>query len=50
VLSESRALVIGAGSVGLLTALLLQDKGVENIVIAETNPLRRELVKQHCDF
>ena len=49
-LSESRALVIGAGSVGLLTALILQDKGVENIVIAETNPLRRELVKQHCDF
>ena len=49
-LSESRALVIGAGSVGLLTALLLKDKGVENIVIAETNPLRRELVKKHCDF
>jgi alcohol dehydrogenase len=49
-LSESRALVIGAGSVGLLTALLLKDKGVENIVIAETNPLRRELVRQHCDF
>ena len=49
-LSESRALVIGAGSVGLLTALLLKDKGVENIVIAETNPLRRELVEQHCDF
>jgi alcohol dehydrogenase len=49
-LSESRALVIGAGSVGLLTALILQHKGVENIVIAEINPLRRELVKQHCDF
>ncbi len=49
-LSESRALVFGAGSVGLLTALLLRDKGVEEIVIAETNPLRRELVQQHCDF
>ena len=49
-LSESSALVIGAGSVGLLTALILRDKGVEEIVVAETNPLRRELVAQHCDF
>jgi alcohol dehydrogenase len=49
-LSESSALVIGAGSVGLLTALILRDKGVEDILIAETNPLRRELVAQHCDF
>ena len=49
-LSELRALVIGAGSVGLLTALILRDKGVEEIVVAETNLLRRELVAQHCDF
>lgn len=49
-LSEANALVFGAGSVGLLAALLLRDKGVDEIVIAETNPLRRELVAQHCDF
>ncbi|CAD7837701.1 MAG: hypothetical protein [Olavius algarvensis Gamma 3 endosymbiont] len=49
-LSEQSALVIGAGSVGLLTALLLRDKGVGHIVIAETNPLRRSLVAEHCDF
>ena len=49
-LSEGRALVIGAGSVGLLTALILRNKGVTDIVIAETNPLRRQLVEQHCDF
>jgi len=49
-LSETRALVIGAGSVGLLTALILHDKGVAEVVIAETNPLRRQLVEQHCDF
>ena len=49
-LSETRALVIGAGSVGLLTALILRDKGVAEVVIAETNPLRRQLVEQHCDF
>jgi alcohol dehydrogenase len=49
-LSEARALVVGAGSVGLLTALILRDKGVEDIVVADTNPLRRELVAGHCDF
>ena len=49
-LSESSALVMGAGSVGLLTALILRDKGVEEIVLAETNPLRRKLVEQYCDF
>jgi len=49
-LSEARALVIGAGSVGLLTALILRDKGVEEIVVADTNPLRRKLVEQYCDF
>ena len=49
-LSEARVLVIGAGSVGLLTALLLRDKGAAEIRIAETNPLRRELIAAHCDF
>jgi alcohol dehydrogenase len=49
-MSEARALVMGAGSVGLLTALILRDKGVEEIVVAETNPLRRQLVQQYSDF
>jgi alcohol dehydrogenase len=49
-LGASTALVFGAGSVGLLTALILRARGVEDIVIAETNPLRRELVAHHCDF
>ena len=40
-ISESRALVFGAGSVGLLTALILLDKGVDEIHLAETNALRR---------
>lgn len=48
--SESRALVIGAGSVGLLTALILKDKGVDCVDIAETNPLRRATVEQHSDI
>ena len=49
-LPESRVLVFGAGSVGLLTALILQDLGAAEVLIAETNPLRRELVAKHCDF
>jgi len=48
--SESRVLVFGAGSVGLSTALLLQHKGVSEVTIVETNPLRRSLVEQHCDL
>ena len=39
--SEARALVIGGGSVGLLTALFLLDKGATEVHLAETNPLRR---------
>ena len=40
--SEARALVFGAGSVGLLAALILLDKGVGEVHLAETNPLRRD--------
>ncbi len=47
--SESRALVVGAGSVGLLTALILKDKGASKVAIAETNHLRRKSVIQHTD-
>ncbi len=49
-LSEASALVIGAGSVGLLTALMLKNKGVQRVSIAETNPLRRASVEAHCDL
>ncbi len=41
-LSEARALVIGAGSVGLLTALLLRHQGCDRLAVAESNPLRRK--------
>lgn len=49
-ISESRALVIGGGSVGLLTALILKDKGVAHLRLAETNPLRRHTIQQHTDL
>ncbi|MEH6627130.1 MAG: alcohol dehydrogenase catalytic domain-containing protein [Motiliproteus sp.] len=41
-LSEGRALVIGAGSIGLLVALFLRSKGCRDIVLSDTNPLRLE--------
>lgn len=48
-ISEGKALVIGAGSVGLLTALILKDKGVREVRIAETNQLRRQTVENTTD-
>ncbi len=48
--SEARVLVIGSGSVGLMTALLLKDKGVDFVEISETNPLRRNKVASHTDI
>lgn len=38
---QGRALVIGAGSVGLLAALLLRARGCRDVTIAETHPARR---------
>lgn len=43
-LSESRALVIGGGSVGLFAAMALKDQGATEIHLAETNALRRGTV------
>ncbi len=44
--AESRALVIGAGSVGLLAALILRWWGVSDPAIAELNPLRRQTAQR----
>lgn len=43
-LSESRALVIGGGAIGLLAALVLAQKGTASIAMAETNAGRRATV------
>lgn len=40
--AESRALVIGGGSVGLLGGLILRAWGVAEVRLAETNALRRQ--------
>ncbi len=42
-ISECRVLVFGGGSVGLLTALILLDKGVSQVRLAETNAGRRRV-------
>ena len=45
-LSEARVLVIGGGAVGLLVGLILRHKGVRNLRLADTNPLRRRTVER----
>ncbi len=39
-LAESKVLVIGAGAIGMLTALLLHHRGCRDIHLSDTNPLR----------
>ena len=46
---EKRALVIGGGAIGLATALALRAMGIDDIVISEFNPLRREYLREHID-
>ncbi|WP_165497093.1 alcohol dehydrogenase catalytic domain-containing protein [Rhodococcus sp. ABRD24] len=43
---EDRVAVIGAGPVGLITALALRAKGIENIVLIEVNPKRAERARE----
>ncbi len=43
-LAETRALVVGGGAIGLLSALTLRAFGCPGVTVAETNALRRETV------
>ncbi|MGQ7844505.1 alcohol dehydrogenase catalytic domain-containing protein [Granulosicoccus sp. 3-233] len=45
-LSESSALVIGGGAIGLLAALFLAQKGTARILLSETSPSRRKTVEK----
>jgi alcohol dehydrogenase len=47
-LPESRVLVIGAGAIGLLAALLLRSYGCRHLAVAEVNPLRRSSAVKHA--
>ncbi len=47
-LPENRTLVIGGGAIGMLSALLLKHYGCSDVVLAETNPLRRASIEAHA--
>ncbi len=46
-ISEARAVVIGAGAIGVLAALVLQSKGCADLYIGDTGELRRKTAEQH---
>ncbi len=41
-LAEGRALVLGAGAIGLLSGLMLAQAGVHEVAVGDPNPLRRD--------
>ena len=49
-LAEARAAVLGGGAIGLGAALVLAHRGVPEIFIAETNPLRHETLRAAGPF
>lgn len=49
-LAEGRALVLGAGAVGISAALALQSRGVREVAVGETNPLRRQMANSAGDL
>ena len=44
---ECHVLVLGGGAIGMLSALLLRHYGVNEITVAEVNPLRRKAIESH---
>ena len=45
--SEARAVVIGAGAIGVLAALVLQSKGCTDLYLGDTGELRRKTAERH---
>ena len=46
-IQECRVLILGGGAIGMLSALLLKHYGVNDLTVAEVNPLRREAIEKH---
>jgi 2-desacetyl-2-hydroxyethyl bacteriochlorophyllide A dehydrogenase len=46
-IQECRVLVLGGGAIGMLSALLLKHYGVDDLTVAEVNPLRRQALEKH---
>lgn len=49
-LNEARALVVGAGAIGVLAALFLRSHGCRSVTISDTNALRRRTAERAGDF
>jgi alcohol dehydrogenase len=47
-LPECRVLVLGGGAIGMLCALLLRHYGVDDLLVAEVNELRRASLARHA--
>ena len=47
-IQECRVLVLGGGAIGMLSALLLKHYGVDDVLVAEVNPLRRLAIEKHA--
>ena len=46
-IQECRVLILGGGAIGMLSALLLKHYGVDDLTVAEVNPLRRKAIEHH---
>lgn len=46
-ISEARAVVLGAGAIGVLIALVLQSKGCREVYLGDTNALRLQTAEKH---
>jgi len=46
-IQECHVLILGGGAIGMLSALLLSHYGVDDLTVAEVNPLRRKAIETH---
>lgn len=46
-IQECKVLILGGGAIGMLSALLLKHYGVDDLTVAEVNPLRRDAIEKH---
>ena len=46
-IQECKALILGGGAIGMLSALLLKHYGVDDLTVVEVNPLRRSAIEEH---
>ncbi len=49
-IQECRVLILGGGAIGMLSALLLKHYGVNDLTVAEVNPLRRKAIEKHVGY